>query len=118
MFKHHLNASIPNTHQPSQSGKPWSLVNGIISAILRAHLRLADMLSHLARPWRLVFSGPNKLAFLSYIPVDEDFVIKTEDSSLALESNLGPLRAKFKGGFEWSADSNEMHFAFSQAQVR
>ena len=65
-----------------------------------------------------MFSGPNKLAFLSYIPVSEDFVIRTEDSSLALESDLGPIRAKFKGRFEWTADSNEMHFAFNQAQVR
>ena len=76
------------------------------------------MLSRLARSWRLVFSGPNTLAFLSYIPVDEDFLIKTEDSSLALESDVGPIRAKFTGRFEWRADSNEMHFAFSHAQVR
>ena len=64
-----------------------------------------------------MFSGPSKVAFLSYIPVDEDFVIKTDDSSLALESDLGPIRAKFKGRFEWDADSNEMHFAFNRAQV-
>lgn len=75
------------------------------------------MLPKLASPWRLVFSGPNKLAFLSYIPVDEDFVINTADSSLALESDLGPFRAKFKGQYEWRGDANEMDFAFSQAQV-
>ena len=77
----------------------------------------ADMLPKLAGPWRLVFSGPNKLAFLSYIPVDEDFVINTADSSLALESDLGPFRAKFKGQYAWRSDANEMDFAFSQAQV-
>ena len=86
--------------------------------MLRVHLFIADMLPQLARPWRLVFSGPNRLAFLSYIPVDEDFMIETEDGSLALESDLGPIHAKFKGRFEWRADSNEMRFAFNQAQVR
>ena len=75
------------------------------------------MLPTLAGPWRLVFSGPNKLAFLSYIPVDEDFIINTADSSLALESDLGPFRAKFKGTYKWRADSNEMDFAFTLAQV-
>ncbi len=77
----------------------------------------ADMMPKLAGPWRLVFSGPSKLAFLSYIPVDEDFVINTADSSLALESDLGPFRAKFKGQYKWRADSNEMDFAFTLAQV-
>ena len=77
----------------------------------------ADTLPKLAGPWRLVFSGPNKLAFLSYIPVDEDFVISTADSSLALESDLGPFRAKFKGQFKWRGDANEMDFAFNLAQV-
>lgn len=71
----------------------------------------------LAGPWRLVFSGPSKVAFLSYIPVDEDFVINIADSSLALESDLGPFRAKFKGQYKWRADSNEMDFAFNLAQV-
>lgn len=75
------------------------------------------MLPTLAGPWRLVFSGPNKLAFLNYIPVDEDFIINTTDSSLALESDLGPFRAKFKGTYKWRAASNEMDFAFTLAQV-
>ena len=77
----------------------------------------ADMMPILAGPWRLVFSGPNKLAFLSYIPVDEDFIISTADNSLALESELGPFRAKFKGTYDWRAASNEMDFAFTLAQV-
>ena len=64
-----------------------------------------------------MFSGPNKLAFLSYIPVDEDFIINTADSSLALKSDLGPFRAKFKGHYKWRADSNEMDFAFDLAQA-
>ena len=77
----------------------------------------ADMLPTLAGPRRLVFSGPNKLAFLSYIPVAEDFIINTADSSLALESDLGPFCAKFKGTYNWSAARNEMEFAFTLAQV-
>ena len=77
----------------------------------------ADMLPKLAGPWRLVFSGPSKLAFLSYIPVDEDFVISAADSILALESDLGPFRAKFKGQYKWRGGANEMDFAFNQAQV-
>ena len=108
----------PEPHQSSQIGMPASRLDALITIISRMHLCVADMLSRLARSWRLVFSGPNKLAFLSYIPVDEDFVVKAEDGSLALESDLGPIRAKFKGRFEWKADSNEMHFAFNQAQVR
>lgn len=75
------------------------------------------MLRSVAGPWRLIFSGPSKLTFLSYIPVDEDFIIDTADSSLALESDLGPFCAKFRGSFSWRADSNEMDFAFSQAKV-
>ncbi len=66
----------------------------------------------------MLFSGPNKLAFLSYIPVDEDFIIDMATSSLALESDLGPFRAKFKGQYRWRGDANEMDFAFDQAQVR
>ena len=108
----------PEPHQSSQIGMHASPLDALFTIISRMHLCVADMLSRLARPWRLVFSGPNKLAFLSYIPVNEDFVVKAEDGSLALESDLGPIHAKFKGRFEWRADSNEMHFAFNQAQVR
>ncbi|EIE26163.1 hypothetical protein COCSUDRAFT_40304 [Coccomyxa subellipsoidea C-169] len=76
-----------------------------------------DMLSELQGSWRLVFSGPSKLKFLSYIPVDEDFVVDSADSSLKLESDLGPLRAKFGGTFKWRGSSNDMDFSFTQAEV-
>ena len=95
-----------------QNGRLVAPMLHVLKALLPA-----DMLPTLAGPWRLVFSGPNKLAFLSYIPVDEDFIINTADSSLALESDLGPFRAKFKGSYKWRADSNEMDFAFTLAQV-
>lgn len=63
-----------------------------------------------------MFSGPSKIQFLSYIPVDEDFVIDSSDSSLKLESDLGPLRAKFGGAFKWRG-TNELDFSFTQAEV-
>ncbi len=78
----------------------------------------ADVLSELQGSWRLVFSGPSKLKFLSYIPVDEDFVVDSADSSLKLESDLGPLRAKFGGTFKWRSSSNDMDFSFTRAEVR
>ncbi|CAL8462757.1 g2290 [Coccomyxa elongata] len=77
----------------------------------------ADLLSQLEGAWRLVFSGPSKFQFLSYIPVDEDFVIDSSDSSLKLESDLGPMRAKFCGSFQWRGSSNELDFSFTKAQV-
>ncbi|BDA50849.1 hypothetical protein COCOBI_17-0680 [Coccomyxa sp. Obi] len=77
----------------------------------------ADLLSELEGAWRLVFSGPSKVQFLSYIPVDEDFVIDSSDSSLKLESDLGPMRAKFGGSFQWRGSSNELDFSFTKAEV-
>lgn len=75
------------------------------------------MLPQLDGPWRLVFSGPSKLKFLSYIPVDEDIIIDSSDLSLKLESDLGPFRAKFGGSFTWRGDQNEMDFSFTSAEV-
>lgn len=65
-----------------------------------------------------MFSGPSRVQFLSYIPVDEDFVIGSSDSSLKLESDLGPLRANFGGSFQWRGSSNELDFSFTKAQVK
>jgi len=78
---------------------------------------IADLLPRLQGAWRLVFSGPSKLKFLSYIPVDEDFVVDLNDSSLKLESDLGPMRAKFAGSFQWRAADNKMDFSFTRAEV-
>lgn len=66
----------------------------------------------------MVFSGPSKIQALSYIPVDEDFIIDAAASTLRLESDLGPLRAKFRGSFKWRPADAEMDFAFSEAEVR
>ncbi len=54
---------------------------------------------------------------LSYIPVDEDLIIDAGQSCLKLESDLGPIRAKFRGGFRWRPSVNKMDFAFSEAEV-
>jgi hypothetical protein len=67
--------------------------------------------------WRLMFSGPSSIAALSYIPVDEDFFIDARGASLQLESDLGPFRFKFGGGFTWRAEQNEMDFAFNSTEV-
>ena len=78
----------------------------------------AGLLQKLVGPWRLVFSGPSKIQALSYIPVDEDLIIDAAASTLKLESDLGPLRAKFRGRFKWRPADAEMDFAFNEAEVR
>ena len=45
-------------------------------------------------------------------------MIDSSDSSLKLESDLGPMRAKFGGSFQWRGSSNELDFSFTKAQVK
>ncbi|KAK9812357.1 hypothetical protein WJX73_004892 [Symbiochloris irregularis] len=77
----------------------------------------AGTLQDLAGSWRLVFSAPGAIKQWEYIPVAEDVIYNTDSNTIALASDLGPLRTVFKGSFSWDASKRSMQFGFSQVEL-
>lgn len=47
----------------------------------------------------------------------EDVIYDTDANTIALASDLGPLRTVFKGSFSWDTSKRSMQFEFNQVEI-